>query len=317
MCENPLVSIIIPVYNGSDFLAEAIDSALAQDYDNKEIIVVNDGSADGGKTEAVALSYGEKIKYFRKENGGVSSALNFGIENMNGEYFSWLSHDDKYKPNKISNLIDLLRRFDFDKKLLAYTNTEYINEKSELLPKRATVRFEANKISDSYLCIKSMLKYGAINGCALLIPRSAFSECGVFDEKLRYCQDVLMWQRFFGNGYNVVADSNFNAYTRLHSNQVTQTRRDLLVSDSMAINKELINIFLSQENCKTLAVLHCIRTAKNNLTPVTKQSIAILKEKNILNCMDLMKIRFFVFYGGFRKLLKRVYYKFVFKIKVK
>ncbi|MDD4547058.1 MAG: glycosyltransferase family A protein, partial [Oscillospiraceae bacterium] len=95
---NPLVSIVIPVYNGSNYLAEAVDSALAQTYKNIEIVVVNDGSNDEGATEKVAKSYGDKIRYFSKENGGVSSALNLGIENMKGDYFSWLSHDDLYKP---------------------------------------------------------------------------------------------------------------------------------------------------------------------------------------------------------------------------
>ena len=91
MVQNaPKVSIVIPVYNGSNFLAEAIDSALSQTYHNTEIIVVNDGSTDEGATENIALSYGNKINYYLKKNGGVASALNFGIEKMSGEYFSWL-----------------------------------------------------------------------------------------------------------------------------------------------------------------------------------------------------------------------------------
>ena len=106
---SPLVSIIIPVYNGSNYVKEAIDSALAQTYKNIEIIVVNDGSNDDGATEKIALSFGDKIRYFYKANGGISSALNYGIEKMQGEYFSWLSHDDKYTETKIEKQIALLK----------------------------------------------------------------------------------------------------------------------------------------------------------------------------------------------------------------
>ena len=80
-------------------MIEAIDSALSQIYKNIEVIVVNDGSKDNA--EEIALSYGDKIRYLKKENGGGLSALNFGIWEMKGEYFSWLSHDNKYDCHKI------------------------------------------------------------------------------------------------------------------------------------------------------------------------------------------------------------------------
>src|SRR5258708_19140804 len=64
------VSIVIPVYNGSNFLAEAIDSALAQTYGDVEVLVINDGSRDDGETERIALSYGDRVRYIVKPNGG-------------------------------------------------------------------------------------------------------------------------------------------------------------------------------------------------------------------------------------------------------
>ena len=72
----PRVSIIIPVYNGANYMREAIDSALAQTCSDIDVIVVNDGSRDDGATAEIARSYGGRIRYLEKENGGVSSALN-------------------------------------------------------------------------------------------------------------------------------------------------------------------------------------------------------------------------------------------------
>ncbi|MDR1180166.1 MAG: glycosyltransferase [Spirochaetales bacterium] len=115
---HPLVSIVIPVYNGANYMREAIDSALTQTYDNCEVIVVNDGSDDGGATDNIARSYGDRIRYFAKENGGVATALNLGIREMQGEYFSWLSHDDVYLPYKIERQIDFMQRFELQDAVL-------------------------------------------------------------------------------------------------------------------------------------------------------------------------------------------------------
>ena len=124
MKEYPLVSVVIPAYNASDYLAEAIDSALAQTYKNIEIIVVNDGSGDNGATEQVAVSYGDKIRYFYKKNGGCASALNYGINVMRGDYFSWLSHDDLYLPAKVENLLKLVIKAKFLKFMLIKLNMD-------------------------------------------------------------------------------------------------------------------------------------------------------------------------------------------------
>jgi len=112
-------------------MREAIDSAIAQTYNNIEIIVVNDGSNDNGKTREIALSYGDKIRYFEKENGGVSTALNLGIKEMKGEYFSWLSHDDVYYPNKIERQVKELEGLD-DKKTIIHSDYEIADKNLRL-----------------------------------------------------------------------------------------------------------------------------------------------------------------------------------------
>jgi glycosyltransferase involved in cell wall biosynthesis len=103
---NSLVSVIIPCYNQAQYLPDALNSVLAQTYSNWECIIVNDGSPDN--TEEVALEWVEKderLKYYKKENGGVSDARNFGIRKSGGEYILPLDADDKIGPEYLENAL--------------------------------------------------------------------------------------------------------------------------------------------------------------------------------------------------------------------
>lgn len=214
MKKNPLVSIIIPVYNGANFVKEAIDSALAQTYKNIEIIVVNDGSNDNGRTEQIIKSFGNKVTYYKKNNGGVSTALNLGIQMMKGEYFSWLSHDDMYFPQKIEKQVDFLKKI--PKNTIVYSNYIEIDQKSKELTKYI-LNHELLEEKPEY----SLLR-GAINGNTLLIPKKAFNEIGLFNEQLRCVQDYELWQRM-SKKYYFKHMTDILVKARIHKNQVTLT----------------------------------------------------------------------------------------------
>lgn len=190
---NPLVSIIIPVYNGANYMREAIDSALKQTYKNIEIIVVNDGSTDN--TEEIAKSYGDKIKYFSKENGGTTTALNVGIKNMKGDYFSWLSHDDLYYPNKIELQVEELGMLE-NKNTIMMSDLDGINEKYRKI-------YQTNYLEhiNSYPPrLKSNIYpvvYNQTHGCTLLIPKTCFDVVGLFDESQLVAQDFEFFYRAF------------------------------------------------------------------------------------------------------------------------
>jgi glycosyltransferase involved in cell wall biosynthesis len=185
----PLVSIVIPVYNGANYMREAIDSALAQTYGRVEVIVVNDGSVDDGRTDGIAKEYGDRIRYFSKVNGGCASALNLGIEKMHGEYFSWLSHDDAYFPEKIEHQVRVLSELP-DKSTILYGGYEVIDAKSKLI---TTVRPDAVLSAEKLDIPLLPLMRGLIHGCSLLIPRKYFKEIGVFDVNLLSTQDYALW----------------------------------------------------------------------------------------------------------------------------
>lgn len=192
---NPKISIIIPVYNGSNYLKESINSALAQTYKNIEIIVVNDGSNDDGATEEIAKSYGKKIRYFAKKNGGTATALNLGIKNMQGSYFSWLSHDDMYYPQKIKRQIEELGKLK-NKNTIMMTDLDGINEKYEKIYEtdftKRMEQYPLRKKSNIYPIV-----YNQTHGCTLLIPKICFDELGLFNEKELVAQDFEFFYRAF------------------------------------------------------------------------------------------------------------------------
>ncbi len=211
---HPLVSIVIPVYNGANYMREAIDSALAQTYDRTEVIVVNDGSRDEGETDRIARSYGDRIRYFTKANGGCGSALNFGIERMRGDYFSWLSHDDLYLPHKIEHQIALLGRVS-DKRTILFGGWEVFDKYGKsIVHVRPNIVHSQRKLDTPLYA----LMRGLIHGCSLLVPTALFRDIGTFDESLPTTQDYALWFRFMRTA-PVHFDSEILIRSRAHPEQ--------------------------------------------------------------------------------------------------
>lgn len=219
--EMPLVSIVIPVYNGSNYLSEAINSALEQTYSNIEIIVINDGSTDNGATDEVALSYKDKIRYFKKENGGVSSALNYGIKQMKGEYFAWLSHDDKHLPLKVEKQMDAIFSHDGNRPIICVCNYIVIDALGkELARSPEDIETDFRKSPKCFLGSEPGLM---IDGDATLISRQLFDICGGFDESLFASQETDMWFRALEVSDFIFLKDYLVEY-RFHAQQVSHRR---------------------------------------------------------------------------------------------
>lgn len=229
MIYQPKVSIIIPVYNGSNFLAEAIDAALAQTYQNIEILVINDGSKDEGASEKIALSYGDKISYYCKENGGVSSALNFAFGKMTGQWFSWLSHDDLYYPEKIEKQIlfinELLKenpQLDIQK-ITVRTATESIDKDGNVI-KTPSYRGVPKHEKPIDTIINNVYNY-RLSGCSFLLPASCIADVGDFQEDIRTVSDVEYWYRLLFAGYEFYClTDEILVKNRSHGKQVGKTK---------------------------------------------------------------------------------------------
>ncbi len=310
----PKVSIIIPVYNGANYMREAIDSALAQTYEHIEVIVVNDGSRDEGATREVALSYGDRIRYIEKENGGVSSALNCGIRAMTGDYFSWLSHDDRYEPEKVARQMAHLAACEDRDKLIAMCGGFYIDKDSKKL-RDMDFHFPTGAVHTGMEVLNYLLTHGVLDMCCLLIPKKTFEECAYFHEDLRYNQDALILYQIFSRGYRMVTftDERDVAY-RLHIAQTSKTRRDLLLRDSNESAKIIAPTFASlttKEN--KLFRKYVQRHARQACTKAVKTCLRIGRETKALGAADILYVRAWQVIGFGRNLLKKLYHALRFK----
>ena len=233
--ELPLVSIIIPVYNGANYLKAAIQSALNQTYKNIEVIVVNDGSNDGGQTSAIGLSFTDpRFQFYEKENGGVSSALNYAIDKAKGKYICWLSHDDLLPPKKIEEQLYFLLAEENDK-AIPYSKVVVIDEngqkrswKSQLSYNRTT-KF-GGAIPSDYFKFKNLIF------SSLLVPAD-YLKNNKFRLDLTYSQDTFAFFEMLKIGYELVYSKYGSTLYRVHSSQGSFTRVEQITDNAKKIDK--------------------------------------------------------------------------------
>ena len=312
---HPLVSIIIPVYNGANYMREAIDSALAQTYNNTEVIVVNDGSNDEGATDRIARSYGDRVRYFTKENGGVSSALNLGIRMMKGDYLSWLSHDDMYAPTKIEKQVALIAEQARDN-TIAMCARQQINSESVKIGSSARSNLPLCQVLNWKQALMYVINHSC-NGCALLIPKALLSKCEEFDENLRYSQDFLMWARLFMSGASLIYHDDVEVFSRVHSQQVTVAKKDLFLHDSTVI-AELLSPDLAGLSDENNAFLYAFaKTNAIHLNPIAVECcIEFGRRSGTITAVQSFKLKLLCVYGAIRPCLRKVYYCVVKRTKI-
>lgn len=181
----------MPVFNGGHYFELALQSAVAQTYKNLEIVIVNDGSNDDGETAAIATKYAAhypQIKYVFQENRGVGAALNTALNEMTGDIFTWLSHDDLFEPHKTARQVEFFNRLRHPSAML-FSDWYLIGPEGEVL--QEVVYDHKELVQKPRLALIG----GRINGVTLFIPRRILLEMGGFDEKYRFVQDYDLWNK--------------------------------------------------------------------------------------------------------------------------
>ena len=186
---NPLVSVVMTAYNAADYISDAIESVLIQNYRNFELIVVDDGSTDN-TADIVKRFENEPIKYFFKENGGVASARNFGLQKSGGPFIVMLDSDDMMTPDYIARHLQGFEQH--PEADMVYCDDLLIDEHDK--PIRVISRPEyANNtafISDMFRCGFPVVHFKTC------IRRTVFDKIGLYDEELIVGEDYEMIRRF-------------------------------------------------------------------------------------------------------------------------
>lgn len=173
------VSVIIPTYNRSKLLKEAIGSVLSQDYTNIELLIIDDGSTDDTSQVVSAIS-DSRIKYIYKKNGGVSTARNIGLENATGEFIAFLDSDDSWPKNYLFTMINVL--IDNPDYSIAYCLTAVKNPDGNIVTNDSEKRCFSGNITER-LFVNSVIWPSA------LVFKKAISKSLYFDTQLKNAED--------------------------------------------------------------------------------------------------------------------------------
>ncbi len=181
----PRATVIIPVFNAERTIAQAIDSVRAQNFDDVEIVAVDDGSNDASLE--ILCGYGAAIKLLRQKNRGPSAARNLGIANSSGAYLGFLDADDWWRPNFLSTMIPAIERD--PGRVLAYCDLALADSlggslDTSLMAGRST---HAPTVQDMLESLWPIMPSG------VLIRRTALDAVGGFPEPLRAFEDVYLW----------------------------------------------------------------------------------------------------------------------------
>ncbi|AFY54587.1 putative glycosyltransferase [Rivularia sp. PCC 7116] len=183
---KPLISVIIPVYNGEKTIRETIESVLHQTYTNLELIVINDGSRDL-TLNVISSIKDSRLKIFSYQNAGVCMSRNRGIERAQGQFISFLNADDTWTPDKLEAQLKALEAN--PQASVAYSWVDYIDEYGEFI--RHGNHIAINGDAYEQLLIQNVLE----NGSNPLIRRQALINTGIFNESFTLAEDWDMWLR--------------------------------------------------------------------------------------------------------------------------
>lgn len=245
-------SVVLPCYNGAQWIAEAIESVLAQTFEDFELVIIDDGSTDNSKEIVASHLRDERIRYIHQENRGFSTAINRGIKESGGNLVGFIGHDDSWMPNKLELQV---KHFSEHKDVdLVHTNYCSIDSQGRIIGVR-DIRIPDD--SSKKEIVEQLFLSNFIGFETVLVRRKCFDEIGFFDERMMGFSDHDMWLRIAGR-FNIAYIDLPLVRKREHSSQLTKAEtRQGLGDEFLLLNKAIHEYpFLRKAERKKLGSLY-------------------------------------------------------------
>lgn len=297
-----MFSIIIPLYNKVQYIQRAIDSVLYQNFQEFEVIVVNDGSTDGGE-QKVASEYGDRIRLINQANQGVSQARNSGIAEANCEYLAFLDADDYWHPNYLDHIRIGLEKFPGT----GIIGSSYAITHEELGLEDSKGWFEINDY------FKRAIVNTLFFTSATVVKKSFFLQNPGFDRNLARGEDLDVWFRsvlFFGN-----PAYTFSKLVYYSSEDETQATNRQFPVERALVSKILGDDYATSQSSQMNNNFEAFRHqyVYFNLLPYISDPQNNIKIKSLLKKIDssyfFLRLVYFPYFGFNRFLMKSAFGK--------
>ncbi|MBX9789753.1 MAG: glycosyltransferase family 2 protein [Pirellulales bacterium] len=227
-----LVSVVIPVFNGADFLPTALDHVFNQTYQRLQVIIVDDGSTD--RTPEVLARYATQIEVQRQPNRGVGHARNTGIAASRGDYVAFLDQDDWWHRDKISRQVAC---FEQDGGVgLVHTGVDYFDQRSRAITKPLNPVARPELLQGD--CFRRLLEENHVRNSSVMVRRRLLAEVGACDQAIsgNTVQDYDLWLRLARVSRFAYLPESLTVI-RLHQQQGTWDRRQMLGEEARLLER--------------------------------------------------------------------------------
>lgn len=286
-----MVSIVLPTYNGSKYLAESIDSVLAQTYQNWELIIVDDCSEDD--TLEIAWSYVKKddrIRVIHNEiNQKISSSLNIGFSEAKGEYLTWISDDNRYLPEAIEKMLDIL----------LHKNVKMVSADCYIIDDNGNRTGRLKSYDESIMILCNTV------GACFMYTRQILDEIGEYDTVFLYVQDYDYWLRILHKFGHIEHLTKLLYEYRHHTESLTATKcREASYERSILLDRNWDDIWKRFNKDKHwLAFYYYVYVMSGRITPdMRNKFLALVPELRCEKTCISENDKFIIFgaglYGG-------------------